>query len=167
MLINILTFNQVKKFNSIAAITLLSIYGVVVLHNMTPHFECESDSNFASTEASHYAHTGIHHSHQEDRHDHGHEEVNSSWLAGLLGLMGDIEHHELGEGHFENFTAQTENFSLNISIQNNVDLPSSALFKEFLAIVPLEIEVNFEDPPVFYERHSCGSPPLRGPPSKA
>ena len=156
-----------KKFKSIVAIALLSIYGVVVLHNMTPHFECESDSNFASTEASHHAHTGIHHSHQEDRHDHGHEEVNSSWLAGLMGLLGDIEHHELGEGHFENFTAQTENFTLNVSIQNNVDLPSSALFKNFFPIVSPEIEVHFEGPPIFYEQHFRSSSPPRGPPSIA
>lgn len=165
MLINILKFNQVKKFKSIAAIALLSIYGVVVLHNMAPHFECESDSNFVSTKASHYAHTGIHHSHQEDRHDHGHKEINSSWLEELLGLLGGIEHHELGEGHFENFTAQTENSSLNISIQNNIHPPSSALFKDFFTILSPEIEVHFEGHPIFYEQHFRSSSPPRGPPS--
>lgn len=134
---------------------------------MTPHFECETDSNFTSTEASHHAHTGIHHSHQEDRHDNGHDEFNSSWLDELFGLLGDIEHHELGEGHFENFTAQTENFTLNVSIQNSIDLPSSALFKDFFTPVSPEIEINLEGPPIFYEPHYCSSHPLRGPPTIA
>ena len=149
------------------AIGLLGIYGVVVMHNMTPHFECETDSKITGTESSHHAHTGIHHSHHEDRHDHNDAEANSNWFEGLIGLLGDLEHHELGEGHFENFTAQSEDFQVNASIQDVVDLPAAAIFNNLVALSSIEVAVHFEGPPLLYKRLYRSSTPHRGPPTIA
>ena len=150
-----------SKFKTIASILLLGIYSVVVLHNIVPHFHCDSDSKIANSESSHIFHTGLHHSHNHDDH----QEVNSGWFDSFLDLLGDLEHHELGEGHFENFTAQSQNFNFNFSI---VDVIPSAIENCFIASVITITDKSsdyIDRPPTLYEQHRYCSSPLRGPPA--
>jgi len=138
-----------------------------VLHNITPHFHCSTDSQTSSSESSHTLHTGIHHSHQHEEHNHHHtDETESSWLDAFLGLLGDLEHHDLGEGHFENFTAQSQNFDFNISILDVVDCKTMNFNICSTFITSFERIKDFLDrPPIIYEQHYVCSTPLRGPPT--
>ena len=154
-----------KSYKSILSILLLGIYSVVVMHNIVPHFHCDSDTTFTNIEADHDLHAGMHHSHQHNDHD---EADDSSWLDAFLGLLGDLEHHELGEGHFENFTAQSQSFNLNIAttdiISNDIVGSNTVLEYNFT----IDNETSFTSwTPIMHEQHLVCSTPLRGPPSKS
>lgn len=155
-----------KGSRYILATLLLGIYSVVVLHNISPHFHCNTDSNNTSTESAHILHAGLHHSHQHDEQSH-HEEAESGWIDALLGLLGDLEHHDLGEGHFENFTAQSQNFNFNFSSIELIDgIDCDIIAFSASQTLTLDKCTDFIDrPPIIYEQqHDC-STPLRGPPT--
>lgn len=153
-----------KPYKSILSILLLGIYSVVVMHNIVPHFHCDTDTNFTNAEADHDLHAGMHHSHQHKDHD----DAESSWFDAFLGLLGDLEHHELGEGHFENFTAQSQSFDFNISTTDIIigDIVIVNTISDYNFTI--DHDNNFTDwVPIIYEQHLVCYAPLRGPPSKS
>jgi len=130
-----------------------------MLHNTIPHFHYSSQEHNAKEIATHD-------SHHQHEHSHDHEqESNSNWFDISLGVLSDLYHSDLGEGHFENIITQSES--------SNLDYSSNDVVKAVVALTVLthwlinrSEKVNFVDrPPILPERHQYGSDPLRGPPS--
>lgn len=152
-----------KKFKSIAGILLLSIYSIVVLHNLIPHFHCESDSKIVGVESMHVMHNGIHHNHQ---HGHSEEAESENWLDSFLSLLGGLEHHELGEGHFENFTVQNQNFNISGPISSEIASCDITFIGTFVFKTIKKTGERFVNRlPIIPGHHYLCSSSLRGPPS--
>lgn len=134
------------------SIIFLSIYCAVVFHNIVPHVHSDSTTNDA--------HHTTHHSHQ---HHHHHNEENISWTDYILGLLGDLQHTDLGDDHFENFTAQGSSFDLaqlyftEINLISIYQTPSNSIGQE-------KTPKHIGHPKILYEQHHVCSSPLRGPP---
>ncbi|MDX2359392.1 MAG: hypothetical protein QNK23_01205 [Crocinitomicaceae bacterium] len=153
-----------KGFTRILAFVLLGIYSGVVFHNIIPHIHCESDAASSDHEVAHQ------HDHQKDHHhghDHHESDTDVDWIDLFLNLLGEKGHSDLGDCHFENFTAKADNLSFSGTAleQDDVDVYFNVNpYQGFTA----DTEYNpVTYTKILYEQFFHCSPPLRGPPSIA
>ncbi|PHR23097.1 MAG: hypothetical protein COA38_17405 [Fluviicola sp.] len=148
-----------KTFNKILPILFLSVYCAVVFHNIVPHIHTD---------------TAVHESHQEightsHDHDHGHHHANhenekSTWTDYILGLLGDIQHPDLGDDHFENYIAQSTGFDL--SSTHYCLIPVHPAWNVTFPVLEFEkTSDHLGHPKILYEQYHVYLSPLRGPPS--
>ncbi len=139
------------------SVILLASYSIVVLHNVIPHVHNSShehDIEVAALQDSHHGHS----------HHHSHES-NSNWFDFLLGLLGDMDHSDIGENHFEDFTLQNNNnFDFTQFNTGEVALVASIARLEY-SISNQKKGDYFIRPPILCQQFNGCSEPPRGPPS--
>lgn len=145
-----------KKSKLILSILFLGIYASIVLHNSIPHFHNSPVTLGTSAQETHHNH------HQDHQHDHSHDTPNL--IDYLLNLLGDVSHTDLGEGHFENFTSQTDNYQYDFS-------SGEIIQKDFVATHELNYSLCLcqrialvDHPQILYEQLATHHLPQRAPP---
>lgn len=131
-----------------------------------PHIHSDdhevNDLQFTSqlSQSDHHDHTH-HHDHS---HSHAHDEQETGWIDYLFDLLGDLQHTDLEDDHFESFTPQTNSVEL-----GSIDLQIADFTQHYLVsfsiIETKRTQNQLGHPKILYEQFSFCSSPLRGPPS--
>lgn len=153
-----------RNFKHLVSILLLGLYSLVLLHHIIPHTHSVSEASNDEIAGVLHAHDyGGHHHHH---HSHDHDGQETGWLEVLLGLLGDLEHSELGDGHLENYTILPQNSPSDIALNKKVKTVVHYFESRSNTNLSLQTEYGFIDPPpLLYELPAYTSDPLRGPPS--
>jgi len=159
-----ITFIEVKTYKNIASILLLSIYCAVVFHNVVPHIHTDNPAEKTQPLTAHKSHEHGHHHHDHDHHSHHENQEESSWIDYVLRLLGDVQHPDLGDDHFENFTAQSNHFDVALLDLKSIDYNPIYLFS-YTSIELEKTQNHIGHPKILYEQHRACSSPLRGPPT--
>jgi hypothetical protein len=124
-----------KKYKNIFGYTLLTIYAMVLLHNIIPH-------QHSSDQCPHHAHVG-----QDHDHDHaGHTGI----MLSIFDMFDSFSHEGICVGHFENVLIS--------KVENDLEVPSAEfcflpngfdlLLNPQTEIDPIESKVeNWNHPP--------------------
>lgn len=161
------------KLKSIVAVSLLSLYGLIMLHGLIPHSHAkhqdEKSTHIALTQEGNHGHSHSEHNHGHT-HDHqkNHEqEKEFSWLDLFYNIVHGLRHIDLGEDHFENYTFHQQNFDFNksLDILPDVDIKHVSEFTTECCLKPSK-STNFTDPPPsLYCGFIVSAVPDRGPPA--
>ena len=154
-------FTKVKTLKHILSFLFIGIYCAIVFHNVVPHIHTGSSPE---TDPHITVHASHDHGDHEHHHPHQQNEEESSWIDFILGLIGDVQHTDLGDDHFENFTSQTTIISVASFDFTSTDIPPYHETSDAL-IVQKRVQNHIGHPKILYEQYNTCSRPLRGPPS--
>ena len=154
---------------TIIALLLLSIYTVVVLHNVIPHCHTSDNHDGSHHVIGHNHHHGHEHHNEHHNHDHGHDHNDSvhDFLDFVLGLMDDFDNSEHSDDVWTAYITQSGK-SLKTTKEYNLD---TAIVAYVLTFAPVNeeqesgfiIDVNQSASGTFVGASTL----LRGPPAVA
>lgn len=156
--------SEVKAVQKIFSLVLLSIYSLIIAHNVVPHSHDFSELDGELNELVHHNHN--HHSHGHDGAHAHHDDHGEDWLSFFIDLFEGLEHSNLESGQFEDYVITKARFKDDFSITEGVDF--DPVIESVIASHHLDIDgpvYNTESPPIPIEQLRVCSDPVRGPPS--
>jgi hypothetical protein len=154
----------VKALQKIFSLSLLSIYSLIIVHNVVPHSHDFSELNDETNELVHHDHDHHHHGH-DGAHSH-HDDHGEDWLSFLIDLFEGLEHSNLEDGQFEDYVITKVRFKDDLPASISPDTDGVIEFNVENTVIAVEGAVaSIDPPPLLLEHLQICSDPLRGPPS--
>jgi len=161
---NSLSLYGVKAVQKIFSLALLSIYSLIIVHNVVPHSHDFSELDGETNELVHHDH-GHHHHGDEGAHAHHHDH-GENWLSILIDFFEGLEHSNLEDGQFEDYVITKVRFKDDLT--SSIAPDKAAIIENVFVetkIITGEAVSTADPPPILIEHLQICSDPLRGPPS--
>ena len=153
-------------FQKISSLVLLSIYSLIIAHNVVPHSHDFTDLDSTINELIHHNHAHHDHAHHDQEEQDSHQGEESDWLSFLIDIFEGLEHSNLEGGQFEDYLVQNSQGSISYSIDEYLNFDYLEIFLlPDLKYASNEVSNFYKPPPLLYEILQSSSDLLRGPPS--